>query len=78
MAARKLRPYFQAHTVTVLTDQPLRQILQKPECSGRLTKWAIELSEYDISYEPRRAVKGQALADFIVEYTHSPAQKRRE
>ena len=73
MAARKLRPYFQAHTVTVLTDQSLRQILQKPECSGRLTKWAIELSEYDISYEPRRAFKGQALADFIVECTHSPA-----
>ena len=48
MAARKLRPYFQAHTMTILTDQLLRQILQKPECSGRLTKWAIELSEYDM------------------------------
>ena len=38
MASRKLRPYFQAHTIKVLTDQPLRQILQRPECSGRLTK----------------------------------------
>ncbi|XP_052189925.1 uncharacterized protein LOC127799739 [Diospyros lotus] len=72
-AARKLRPYFQAHAVAVLTDQPLRQILQKPECSGRLTKWAIELNEYDISFEPRKAIKGQALADFIVECTHPPA-----
>ncbi|XP_052171652.1 uncharacterized protein LOC127787632 [Diospyros lotus] len=69
MAARKLRPYFQAHAVTVLMDQPLRQILQRLECSGRLTKWAIELSEYDISFEPRKAIKGQALADFIVECT---------
>ena len=38
-----------------------------------MTKWAIELSEYDISSEPRRAVKGQVLADLIVECAHSPA-----
>ncbi|GKU89490.1 hypothetical protein SLEP1_g3623 [Rubroshorea leprosula] len=35
-SARKLRPHFQLHPIIVLTDQPLRQILQKPECSGRL------------------------------------------
>jgi len=58
-----------------LTDQPLRQILQRPECFGRLTKWAIELSDYDINYEPRKEIKGQALADFIVECTHSPVAK---
>ncbi|GKU85421.1 hypothetical protein SLEP1_g100 [Rubroshorea leprosula] len=39
-SARKLRPYFQSHPIIVLTDQPLRQILQKPERSGRLIKWA--------------------------------------
>ncbi|KAL5569244.1 hypothetical protein UlMin_025819 [Ulmus minor] len=43
--ARKLRPYFQAHTILVYTKVPLRQILQNPECSGRLAKWAIELTE---------------------------------
>ncbi|GKV46151.1 hypothetical protein SLEP1_g53159 [Rubroshorea leprosula] len=37
-SAKKLRPYFQSHPIIVLTDQPLRQILQKPECSGRLIK----------------------------------------
>ena len=31
VAARKLRPYFQAHTVIVLADKPLRQVLLKPE-----------------------------------------------
>jgi len=72
---RKLRPYFQAHTVIVLTDQPLRQVLQKLECSGRLTKWAIKLSKYDISFEPRKSIKAQALVDFIVECTHSPPIK---
>ncbi|XP_059654534.1 uncharacterized protein LOC132301284 [Cornus florida] len=42
VAARKLRPYFQAQTMIVLTDQPLRQILYKPETSGRLMKWSVE------------------------------------
>ena len=49
IAAQMLCPYFQAHTVIVLTDKPLRQVLLKPEVSGRLTKWAIKLSEYDLS-----------------------------
>ena len=49
-AARKLWPYFQCHPIVVITTYPLKDILQKPELSGRLTKWAVELSEYDISY----------------------------
>ncbi|XP_027121584.1 uncharacterized protein [Coffea arabica] len=66
-AARKLRPYFQAHSVVVMTDQPLRQILTKPEVSVRMTKWAVELAEHDIGYRPRTAIKAQALADFLAE-----------
>ena len=56
IAARKLRPYFQAHTI------------HKPEVSGRLMKWAIELSEFDIRYKPKTAIKGQVLADFVMEF----------
>lgn len=41
--------------------------MHKPELSGRMTKWAIELSSFDITYEPRTAVKGQAVADFLLE-----------
>ncbi|XP_077222178.1 uncharacterized protein LOC143856020 [Tasmannia lanceolata] len=67
MAARKLRPYFQAHTIKVLTDQPLRQVLHKLDTSGRLVKWAVELSEFDIRYMPRPAIKAQVLADFVAE-----------
>ena len=58
IAAQKLRPYFQAHTIGVYSDYPLRQILQKPEASVRLTKWTVELSEHDITYHPSSAVKG--------------------
>ncbi|CAL8996497.1 unnamed protein product [Prunus brigantina] len=58
VSARRLRPYFQAHTIYVLTNHPLRQVLQKPETSGRLVKWAIELGEFDIHYKPRPGHKG--------------------
>ncbi|XP_071916252.1 uncharacterized protein [Coffea arabica] len=66
-AARKLRSYFQAHPVVVMTDQPLKQILSKLDVSGRMVRWAVELFEYDLSYQPRTAIKAQALADFIAE-----------
>nr|XP_023900522.1 uncharacterized protein LOC112012361 [Quercus suber] len=69
-AARKLKPYFQAHTMIVLTDKPLRRAMSNPEAAGRLALWAIELSEFDIQYRPRTAVKGQVVADFIAEFTN--------
>ena len=74
-AARKLRPYFQAHTIEVPKEYPMKQVLHKPETSGRLMKWAIELSEFDIIYKPRTAIKGQVSVDFIMEFTSAePAE----
>ena len=70
-AARKLKPYFQAHTIVVLTDQPLKRVMSNPEVAGRMALWAIKLSEFDVQYRPRTAVKGQIVADFIAEYTES-------
>ena len=48
MAVRNLKPYFQAHTIIVLTDQPLKRAMSSPEAVGRMALWAIELSEFDI------------------------------
>ena len=67
--AKRLRPYFQAHIIKISTKHPMKQILHKPETSGRLVKWVIEMSEFDIRYKPRTAIKGQVLADFIMEFT---------
>uniref|UniRef100_A0A2N9FYE4 Reverse transcriptase n=1 Tax=Fagus sylvatica TaxID=28930 RepID=A0A2N9FYE4_FAGSY len=67
-AARKLRPYFQAHTIVLLTNHPLRKAMSKPDAAGRLIQWSIELSEFDIDYRPRTAIKAQALADFHSRY----------
>ena len=69
ITSRKLRPYFQAHTVEVPTEYLMKQILHKPETSKRLMKWAIELSEFDIRYKPKVVVKGNILADFIIEFS---------
>ena len=68
-AAQKLKPYFQAHIIVVLTDQPLKKAMSSPEAVGRMALWAIELSEFDVRYCPRTAMKGQAVANFIAEYT---------
>ncbi|XP_058071115.1 uncharacterized protein LOC131220168 [Magnolia sinica] len=75
VSARRLRPYFQAHSIVVLTDSPLRQVLQRPEVSGLMTKWAIELGEFDIQFCSRTAIKGQAVANFIAEFTTTNADE---
>ncbi|GKC94548.1 reverse transcriptase domain-containing protein, partial [Tanacetum coccineum] len=66
-ACKSLKRYFQAHQIIVITDQPIQQVLSRPKVAGRLQKWSIELGEYAIHYRPRVSVKGQILADFIVE-----------
>nr|GEX87588.1 reverse transcriptase domain-containing protein [Tanacetum cinerariifolium] len=66
-ASKRLKRYFQAHTIVVITDQPIKQLLSNPEVTGRLLKWRFEIGEHDIQYRPRTSVKGQILADFIVQ-----------
>nr|GEW64650.1 hypothetical protein [Tanacetum cinerariifolium] len=66
-ASKRLKRYFQAHPIIVITDQPIQQILSRPEVVGRLQKWSIKLEGYAIHYRPRVSVKGHILADFIVE-----------
>ncbi|XP_020979297.1 uncharacterized protein LOC110271936 [Arachis ipaensis] len=78
VTARRLRHYFQSHTIIVRTNHPLRQILTKLELAGRLTKWSIELSEFDIQFQPRSALKAQILADFIAELTTDEHNKTWE
>ena len=69
--SRKLRHYFQVHVINVMTDHPLKKPMNKLEAARRLIQWAVELSEFDIHYQPRNAIKAQALADFIAEFTPS-------
>ncbi|KAL0355959.1 UNVERIFIED_CONTAM: hypothetical protein Sradi_4042800 [Sesamum radiatum] len=54
---------------------PLKQTIGKPDTSGRLIKWAVELSEYDISYLTSTNIKVQALADFVSEVAGAPPEE---
>ena len=75
MASKKLRHYFQAHVLNVLTDHPLKKAMNKLEAAGRLIQWAIELSEFDVRYQPRNAIKAQVLADFIEKFTPNQGEQ---
>nr|GEU47444.1 reverse transcriptase domain-containing protein [Tanacetum cinerariifolium] len=73
-AAKRLRRYFQAHPITVVTDQPIKQVLSRPGVARRLQKWSIMLREYNVTYRPRTSVKGQILADFLIEMPEEVSQ----
>jgi hypothetical protein len=72
VASRKLRHYFQAHKVVVVTSFPLKAILYNPNTTGNIAKWVAELAEFQLDFQPRHAIKSQVLADFIVEWTPPP------
>jgi ribonuclease HI len=63
-----LRHYFESHPVTVVSSFPLGEIIQCREASGRIAKWAVELMGETLSFVPRKAIKSQVLADFLVEW----------
>ena len=69
IASRKLCPYFQANPILVMMDQPIKKSMNKPGAVGRMTQWAIELSQFNIEYHPRTTIKAQALLDFFIEFT---------
>ena len=52
VTSKKLRPYFHAHPIEVLTNYPLRQVLQKLEASSRILKWVIELRQFEVNFYP--------------------------
>ncbi|VFQ99526.1 unnamed protein product [Cuscuta campestris] len=69
ITAKKLTSYFQAHPIVVLTDLPLGTVMRDSTSSGRMIKWAMMLTQFNIEYRPRTVIKGQDVADFLVEMT---------
>jgi len=71
LARRKLQHYFLGHPITVVSSFPLGEIIQSKEATGRIAKWSVELMSETLTYAPRKAIKSQALVDFIAEWTDS-------
>jgi hypothetical protein len=57
LARRKLRHYFEAHPVTVVSSFPLGEIIRNPHAAGRIAKWSVELMGERLAYAPRKAIK---------------------
>ena len=56
-ASCKLSHYFQTYTIAVVTEHSLKTLFRKADFSSRISKWAVELGQYDIKYQPRIAIK---------------------
>ena len=75
LGTRKLPYYFQAHTIVVLTQLPLKTILRSADYTGRVAKWGTILEAFDIKYMPCTSIKGQVLADLVAEFTEPPIEE---
>jgi hypothetical protein len=73
IASRKLRHYFQAHKILVVTSYPLRAMLHNPNATVNITKWAIELAEFELDFIAHHVIKSQVLTDFVVNWTPLPS-----
>jgi ribonuclease HI len=72
IASRKLRHYFQAHKISVVTSYPLRVVIHNPNAIGNIAKWAMELAKFELDFIPCHAVKRQVLANFVTDWTPPP------
>ena len=70
IAACKLKPYFQAHTVVILSDKPLQRAMSNLEAAGQMALWAIELSVFNVQYYLRTVMMGQVVVNFIGEFSN--------
>jgi hypothetical protein len=67
IASRKLR--FQAHKILVVTSYQLKAMLHNPNAIGNIAKWVAKLAEFELDFLSRHAVKSQAIADFVADWT---------
>ncbi len=68
ITSRKLVHYFQAHPILVVTSFPIGEILHNRDATDQIAKWAVELGSFELTFQPRMAIKSQALIDFITEW----------
>ncbi|GAA0185204.1 hypothetical protein LIER_32492 [Lithospermum erythrorhizon] len=73
-AIQKLKHYFQAHTVNLISKaNPIKYVMSKPVLLDRLARCYLQLQQFESVYVPQKAVMGQVLANFLVDH-HLPAE----
>jgi ribonuclease HI len=68
ITSRKLQHYIQEYSVSVITDNPLGDILRNQDATGRISKWSVELGALNIDFKASTTIKSQALVDFMAEW----------
>ncbi|KAK4407979.1 Transposon Tf2-12 polyprotein [Sesamum angolense] len=66
---QKLKHYFQSHSIHLVSKaNPLKYVMAKPVLSDRLARWYLQLQQFEITYVPKKATKGQVLSDFLADH----------
>jgi hypothetical protein len=71
MTTKKLKHYFLAYTIRVISDRSLACFLQSKEATRHIVKWVVEIGQYDVEFILRQGIKSEALTNFITEWTDS-------
>uniref|UniRef100_A0A2N9GD11 RNase H type-1 domain-containing protein n=1 Tax=Fagus sylvatica TaxID=28930 RepID=A0A2N9GD11_FAGSY len=68
-ASKKLRQYMLYYTTWLVSRMdPIKYIFEKPTLTGKIARWQVLLSEFDILFVAQKAIKGQAIADYLADY----------
>ena len=68
--AQRLKQYLLYHTTWLISKlDPIKYIFEKPSLLGRITRWQVLLSEYDIQYVSQKAIKGSIVVEFLTDLT---------
>ncbi|KAL0292681.1 UNVERIFIED_CONTAM: hypothetical protein Sangu_3251700 [Sesamum angustifolium] len=71
---QKLKHYFQSHSIHLVSKaNPLKYVMAKPVLLDRLARWYLQMQQFEITYIPQKVVKGQVLANFLVNHP-TPAE----
>ena len=73
---RKFKRYMLAFKVLLIARiDPLKYLMEKPMQDGKMAKWVLLLSKFDIKYVTQKSVKGRAIADHLAHYSPEEANE---
>ena len=77
-AAKRLRQYMLTHTTLLISKMdPVKYIFEKPTLTGRVARWQMALTEYDIQHVTQKAIKGSVLSDYLAQQPLEDYQSMR-